>query len=403
MFMVVKARTEFALALNQVCNERGIEPEVVLESIATAVLSAYRKELATTTEEIINLEDFEAKVDPETGETKIFDKEGSEVTPAGFGRIAAQTAKQVILQKIREAEKVAVIGEFQSRVGTVVSGMVLRFEGQNIIVDIGRAQGVMPPSEQIFSERYRLNQRLTFYLKEIRETKGGHQVIVSRTEPGLVKGLFAREVPEVASEAVEIKGVAREAGSRTKIAVYSDQTGVDPVGSCVGQKGVRVTAVINELGGYEKIDIIQWYEEPEKFIASALQPAADLEVEVEEATKTATVMVADEQLSLAIGKEGQNARLAAWLTGYRIDIKGRSEVAKKALGIEEKRRGLKEIREESLEGLGISKRYVTALERAGVTRLESLRALMKKGKKLGIKGVGEKGEEEIKKTLGISG
>lgn len=310
-------RSEFALALNQVATERGIDVSVVLETIKAAILAAYRKDYGAAELELLTVD-----LNPDSGEAKIL-KESKDITPPGFGRIAAQTAKQVILQRIREAEKQAVLADFQTKVGTIVSGMVLRFDGPNVIVDIGRAQGVMPTQEQSHGERYHLNGRLTFYIEGIRETMRGNEIIVSRAHKGLVEGLFKREVPEVAQGAVELRVVAREAGGRTKIAVYSTQSGVDPVGSCVGQKGVRVQAVINELGGNEKVDIIQWSDDAKQFITQALAPAKELEVVLDEKKKSAEVLVPDDQLSLAIGRDGQNVRLAAKLTGWKIDIKGK--------------------------------------------------------------------------------
>ena len=313
-------RSEFALALNQVATERGIDPSVVLETIKAAIVAAYRKDYGGEEAEELTVE-----LNPDNGETKIF-KDKKDLTPPGFGRIAAQTAKQVILQRIREAEKAAILTDYSAKVGNIVSGMVLRFDGPNIIIDIGRAQAVMPPNEQIPIERYRLNQRFTFYIEGIRETYRGNEIIVSRAHKGLVSGLFKREVPEVNQGAVEIKDIAREPGSRSKVAVYSAQHGVDPVGSCVGQKGVRVQAVIGELGGEEKIDIIQWSDDPEQLIMAALAPAKDLSVSLNVDTHMAEVKVPNDQLSLAIGREGQNVRLAAKLTGWRIDLKGKTEV-----------------------------------------------------------------------------
>lgn len=313
-------RTEFALALNQVATERGINVDIVLDSIQAAILAAYRKDYPIDIEEI---DKYTATIHPTTGEARIF-KDKKDVTPPGFGRIAAQTAKQVILQKIREAEKGAILKDYAERVDTIVTGMILRFDGPNVIVDIGRAQGIMPPSEQARNEKYTINQRFTFYLKEIREGKRGSEIILSRAHPNLVIGLFRREVPEVANKSVEIRVVAREAGARTKIAVYSSQHGVDPVGSCVGQKGVRVQAVINELGQDEKIDVIQWNPDPIAFITSALAPAKDLDITINEEEKKALVMAPDDQLSLAIGREGQNVRLASRLTGYTIDIRSKN-------------------------------------------------------------------------------
>lgn len=310
-------RSEFALALNQVATERGIEPSVVLETIKAAILAAYRKDYGAVEIELLIVE-----VNPDSGEAKIL-KDGKDVTPPGFGRIAAQTAKQVILQRIREAEKQAVLADYQTKIGTIISGMVLRFDGPNIIVDIGRTQAVMPQQEQSHGEHYHLNGRLTFYIEGIRETMRGNEIIVSRAHKGLVEGLFKREVPEVAQGSVELRAVAREAGGRTKVAVYSSQSGVDPVGSCVGQKGVRVQAVIGELGGSEKVDIIQWSDDSKQFISAALAPAKDLEVILNEKKKSAEVLVSEDQLSLAIGREGQNVRLAAKITGWKIDIRGK--------------------------------------------------------------------------------
>ncbi len=313
-------RSEFALALHQVATERGIDVNVVLETIKAAILAAYRKDYGAD-----ELEQMTVEINSDTGEAKIL-KRGEDITPPGFGRIAAQTAKQVILQRIREAEKSAVISDFQAKVGSIVPGMVLRFDGPSVIVDIGKAQAVMPPSEQSHGERYHLNQRLTFYIEGIRESAKGSEIIVSRAHKGLVEGLFRREVPEVAQGAVGIRSIVRESGSRTKIAVYSSQSGVDPVGSCVGQKGVRVQAVINELGGSEKVDIIQWSDDPKQYIIAALAPAKDMLVMLHEDIQSATVYVPEDQLSLAIGKDGQNVRLAAKLTDWKIDIRNKAEL-----------------------------------------------------------------------------
>lgn len=312
-------RSEFVLALNQVAAERGVDPSVVLETVKNAILAAYRKDHPG-----VEVEEFSTTLDPSTGEAHIFHND-QDVTPPGFGRIAAQTAKQVILQKIREKEKDAILSDYQVKIGTVVNGMVLRFAGPNIIVDIGRAEGIMPPGEQISQEKYHLNQRLSVYLAEIREGLRGKEIIVSRSHSGLLEGLFKREVPEVAAGNVMIKAIAREAGSRSKVAVYSNQSGIDPVGSCVGQKGVRVQAIIQEFGGIEKIDVIQWNEDSKLFIAQALSPAKDVKVEINQEDKVATVTVSQKDLSLAIGAGGQNVRLASKLTGYRIEIKGRED------------------------------------------------------------------------------
>lgn len=329
-------RSEFALALNQVANERGIDPSIVLETVENAILAAYRKDHPAT-----ELEEYKAVLDPNSGEAKIMHGD-EDVTPPGFGRIAAQTAKQVILQKIREKEKEAVITDYRDRIGTVVNGMVLRFAGPNIIVDIGKAEGVMPSSEQISNEKYHLNQRFSVYLKEIHEGPKGEEVLVSRADKGLLEGLLKREVPEVSQGSVEIKAIEREPGNRAKIAVASTQAGIDPVGSCVGQKGVRVQAIIAEFNGLEKIDIIQWQEDPKEYISQALSPAKDLKVDVDEKENIAHVKVPQDELSLAIGKDGQNVRLASKLTGYRIEIEGEEGV----VDVEEE---AKKIEEESIK------------------------------------------------------
>jgi len=323
-------RTEFAAAVTQVAAEHGIDPEVVLDSIKEAIVAAYHREAREQKMVLGEEENYQTELDPQSGEARIYRLKGKkkeDVTPAGFGRIAALTAKQVILQKIREAEKSAVLTEYEKRTGSLVTGLILRFDNKNVIVDIGKTEGVMPPEEQIPPERYRPNQRLCFYLKEIRQGPKGSQIILSRADKGLVENLFSREVPEVANGSVEIKVVAREPGERIKIAVFSNRPGVDPVGSCVGQKGVRVQAVIAELQG-EKIDVIQYNEDPEKFILAALAPAEDLEITVLKTKKEARVIAPDDQLSLAIGRDGQNVRLASRLTGYKIDIKGKTKKKK---------------------------------------------------------------------------
>lgn len=330
--MPAQVRSEFSLALNQVASERNISVETILANIEEAMVMAYRKDRAMYGE-IVEAEQFLAHVDPITGEARIFRKKedetrGEDVTPPGFGRIAAQTAGQVLRQKIREAEKKAVIEDFSQRIGTIASGMVLRFDGPNIIVDIGKAEAVMPPTEQNPAEHYRLNQRLAFYIKEIRESARGQEVVVSRASENLVVELFRKEVPEFQSGAVVVKLIAREAGGRTKLAVGSTQSGVDPVGASVGQKGVRVQAVINELGSNEKVDVIQYTEDMATLIAAALAPAKEIEVILNEKEKSCIALVPDDQLSLAIGREGQNVRLANKLTGWKIDIKGKSEYKK---------------------------------------------------------------------------
>jgi len=317
-------RTEFAQALKAVATERGLDAAVIMDTIKQAIIAAYRrdaKEHGDDTEET----EFDVELNSTNGEAKVFawplekPKEKKDVTPPGFGRIAAQTAKQVIHQKIREAEKGAIMDEFSGRIGSLISGMILRFDGPAVRVDIGRTEAVMPPEERTPNEILSLNQRMTFLLKDIIEGPRGRDIILSRADPLFVAKLFGREVPEVASNSVEIKAIAREPGVRTKIAVASAQSGVDPVGSCVGQKGVRVQAVTNEMVG-ERVDIIGWTENLSYLISAALAPAVDLTVKLDKKTLIAKVTAPEDQLSLAIGRDGQNVRLAAKLTGYRIEV-----------------------------------------------------------------------------------
>lgn len=313
---VTNARSEFAAALRHVCSERGIDADSVIDAVKGALLAAYRKEKGL---ELLD-ESYRVDLDSETGEIHVFHND-EDVTPSGFGRIASQTAKQVVLQRIREAEKTAILKAFEDKVGTVQSGMIQRFEGPHVVVDLGLTEGFFPRSEQVFRERYRLNQRYLFYIVEIAQTEKGPRVIVSRTREQLVKEIFAREVPEVANGSVEIVGLVREAGVRTKLTVKATAQGIDPVGTCVGQKGVRVQAVILALGGEERVDVIAFSDDPAKLIASALAPAKGLLVNLDKDTHAAQVICPVDQLSLAIGRRGHNVRLAAHLTGWHIDIK----------------------------------------------------------------------------------
>lgn len=326
------ARTEFASALTQIASERGIEVKTIIDAIKEAIKAAYRKDWMLVNPDVEFLdENFDVEINEDSGESRVFELSGDpsassgqarkDVTPPGFGRIAAQTAKQVILQKVREAEKDAIIADYTDKIGTLVQGTVIRYDDRHVIVDIGRGQAWMPVEEQMRGEFYRINTRLTFYIKDIREMHRGQTIIVSRADKNLIAKLFEREVPEVASKAVEIVSIAREAGVRTKLAVKSSQEGVDPVGACVGQKGVRVQEVIKEVNN-EKIDIIQSADDARTFIQAALAPAEHLKVTLDEEKKAAKVVCPDDQLSLAIGRNGQNARLAAKLTGWHITIVG---------------------------------------------------------------------------------
>ncbi|AEG60155.1 transcription termination factor NusA [Desulforamulus ruminis] len=342
--------SEFLEALKDLEKEKGIAVDVLLEAIEAALLSAYKRNFGslqnarvhidrntgdykvysqrTVVEEVtddrleINLEEAR-KIDPRFN---LGDVVENEVTPRNFGRIAAQTAKQVVVQRIREAERNIIFEEFANREGDILTGVVQRIENKNIYIELGKTEAILTPSEQMPGEEYRHGERLKTYIVEVRKTTKGPQILVSRTHPGLLKRLFELEVPELHEGVVELKSIAREAGYRSKIAVYSKDENVDPVGACVGPKGMRVQNIVGELNG-EKIDIVKWNPDASKFVASALSPAKVVAVEVWEDEKVARVIVPDYQLSLAIGKEGQNARLAAKLTGWKIDIKSESQMA----------------------------------------------------------------------------
>lgn len=351
------ARTEFNQALRAIATERGLDPDVIMDTIKEAYVAAYKRDARERGEDVENM-DFRADIDEVTGEARIIGweideeenkiSEEKDVTPPGFGRIAAQTAKQVIHQKIREAEKGIMMDEYSSRIGTLVSGTVLRFDGANVRVDLGKSEGIMPADERVPSERLNPSQRLTFLLKEIIDSPRGKQIVLSRVDPEFVRKVFAREVPEISSGSVEIKGVSREPGVRTKIAVYSSQPGVDPVGSCVGQKGIRVQSVTNELGG-ERVDIIPWTDDIEEFIKGTLAPVEVVSVEINKDEETAKVVVPTDQLSLAIGKEGQNVRLASKLTGYRIEVEDDPATREASLSSSETTEEKSEQAEESVE------------------------------------------------------
>lgn len=373
--------SEFSSALNQICAEKNISPEDVLETVKAALISAYRKDYGKAQEELT------VELDQETGEARIF-QEGKNVTPEGFGRIAAQTAKQVILQRIRESEKKSLIKEFEKKVGTIVSGYIFRIDKGTVIMDLGRTHGILPKSEQIPEEHYQLSQRLRVFVLEIKEGERGPEIILSRTAPKFVEELFALEVPEIHNGSVIIKKIAREPGKRTKIAVQAVAEKVDPVGSCVGQKGVRVQAVINELGN-ERVDIIPYSDDIKTSISNSLSPAKVLEVKISnEKKKQAQAIVAEDQLSLAIGKNGQNVRLAAKLTGWKLDIRGFKPGEK----IEEP------VIKSELAKAGLSVRVTNVLEREGINSVEALKSKSKE--ELGvIKGLGPKGKEEIVKIL----
>ncbi|MDI6602435.1 MAG: transcription termination factor NusA [Thermoanaerobacteraceae bacterium] len=332
-------------ALNEIEKEKGISKEIMFEALETALISAFKKNFGTA-------QNVKIEIDRETGKVfvyvektvveevndeneeislqdanklnprlKVGDVARIEVTPKSFGRIAAQTAKQVVIQRIREAERDMMYRYFVNKENDIVSGTVERVDKKNILIDLGNAETVMPLTEKLPNENLKPGDKIKLYVVEVKKTTKGPQIVVSRTHPGLVKRLFEQEVPEIYDGTVEIKSIAREAGSRTKIAVYSNDKNVDSVGACVGFKGNRVQGVVDELKG-EKIDIIKWSPEIKEYIAASLSPAKVLSVEMNNTEKIAKVLVPSYQLSLAIGKEGQNARLAAKLTGWKIDING---------------------------------------------------------------------------------
>lgn len=311
---------ELLTILDSIERDKGIKKEILIRAIESALVSAARKKLGK------HIMDIKVEFDKETGEFKVFTPEGEEMS-GGFGRISAQTAKQVIIQKIREAERDVVFEEYQHKVNDIASGSVHRFEKGVIVVDLGRAEGVLPRREVPHGEEYRQGDRIKALIMEVNKTPRGPEILLSRTTPGLVRRLFELEVPEIYEGIVEIKSVSREAGNRSKIAVYSKDEKVDPVGACVGMRGQRVKNIVRELGG-EKIDIIRWSVDIGGFISASLSPAEISSIRVNEAEKRAEVIVADDQLSLAIGKKGQNVRLAAKLTGWNIDIRSKSEIEK---------------------------------------------------------------------------
>ncbi|HHU07543.1 MAG TPA: transcription termination/antitermination protein NusA [Clostridiaceae bacterium] len=352
---------ELIEALRMLEKERGLDVEVIFESIEEALVSAYRREFDIKSadrreeDEEENLDDITASVDRETGEMRVYqtmtvveevtdphselsladakalsdeldlgDQLVREVDPADFGRLAAQTAKSVINQRLAQAEKERIQNEFSGRIGELSAGIVQRKDRREVTVDIGRAEAVLPNNEQSRLDGYNFNQRMKFYIMKVDERRNRPVIIVSRSHPNLVRRLFEQEIPEISSGVVEIVNISREAGSRTKIAVASSDPNVDSVGACVGQRGLRVQAIIDELNG-EKIDIIEWDPDPVVHISNALSPAKVIRVETDDEDQSAVVVVPDHQLSLAIGREGQNARLAARLTGWKIDIKSEAQ------------------------------------------------------------------------------
>ncbi len=339
---------EFLHALDDIASEKDISKDILLEAIETALESAYKKDFGSK-------DNAEVKIDQNSGEVRVIarkdvveevenknseislehaqdidpkldigDVAEIEITPDNFGRIAAQTAKQVVMQRIREAERDVIYDHYKQKEGEFITGTIQRFHKDYIMIDMGKTEALLPPSEQIDTETYEVGDRIKLFIVEVSSTNKGPRILVSRTHPGLLMRLFEIEIPEIYDGTVEIKEVAREAGYRSKVAVYSENDDVDPVGACVGPRGSRVQAVVDQLDG-EKIDIVKWHPDPKEFIANALNPAEVTEVILNEKEAIAQVVVPDFQLSLAIGKEGQNARLAAKLTGWKVDIIKESE------------------------------------------------------------------------------
>ena len=344
---------DFISAIQELGKEKGIEPELLYQAVEDALVAAYKKNSNTN-------QNVRVDMNKETGEIHVYaqrtvvesdpidetemsledaqaidaryvvgDIVETEVTPKNFGRIAAQNAKQVVVQRIREAERGQVYERFQSRAQDIVTGIIERQENKNVYIDLGKVEAILTPNEQIPGEIYQYHDRMKTFIVEVKRSTKGPQIVVSRTHPGLLKRLFELEVPEIHDGIVEIKSVAREPGMRSKISVYTADENVDPVGACVGHKGMRVQTIVNELRG-EKIDIVKYSEDPAQYVANALSPAKVVSTNVNEAEKICRVVVPDYQLSLAIGKEGQNARLAAKLTGWKIDIKSESQAKEEA-------------------------------------------------------------------------
>ena len=336
-------------AMDELEKEKGIKKDYLLESLESSLVTAYKKNYDSADNvkieinkengqinvysvkkvvEVVENPNLEISIEQAHKISKtlqIGDEANVEIIPKNFGRIAAQTAKQVVIQKIREAEREVVFSEYNDRKGEILTGIIQKADNSIVIMDLGKIEGIMPAKEQVKTEKYRVNDKIKVYVVDVTKgAKGNPQAIVSRSHPDFVRKLFEFEIPEIYEGLIEIKNVSRDAGSRSKVAVYSSNPNIDPVGSCVGQKGVRIQNIITELRD-EKIDVIEWSEDPATYISSALLPAKVLAVDVKPENKSAQVIVTDDQLSLAIGKSGQNARLAAKLTNWKIDIKSESQ------------------------------------------------------------------------------
>lgn len=395
---------ELLAVLEHIERDKGIDKEILFKAIESALASAARKIIGNKEAEVT------AVIDRASGEIKIT-SEGKEIKSEEFGRIAAQTAKQVIIQKIREAERDIISEDYQKRLGTIASGAVHRFEKGDIILDLGKTEGVLPKSQQCPGERYKQGDRVRAYILEVNKTSHGPQIVLSRSDASFVRKLFEIEVPEITEGIVEIKAIAREAGERTKIAVWSKDEKVDPVGACVGMRGSRVKDIVKELQG-ERVDIVRWNDDIKEYVKAAMSPAEPVEMKIDKAAKHVSLVVPDDQLSIGIGKHGQNVRLASKLTGWEIDIRGKEEKVKEAAAAlggeaaqssklkaeskkEEEKEKTKEAKLTDLDGVG--KKVEKALLEAGYDTVEKIRALTIDDL-VKVEGIGKKTAEKILKS-----
>jgi len=377
---------ELLSVLEYIEREKGIKREILVEAVESALASAARKVIGHKEEE----DDVTAKFDATTGSIKVFSGE-QEIKSEEFGRIAAQTAKQVIIQKIREAERDVIFEEFHTRKGSIVTGGVHRFEKGNVVVDLGRAEAVLPKNELLPRERYKQGERIKAYVVDVERTAKGSGILLSRKHEGMIKKLFELEVPEIADGIVEIKSIARDPGERTKIAVTSKDDKIDSVGACVGMRGQRVKNIVNELQG-EKIDIVRYNDDLREYIKGALSPAELFEIAINKDEKTASIIVDDEQLSLAIGKRGQNIKLASKLVGFELSVMSKTEAENPEASEEEVEEDEGAFPISELPGVG--KKVLEILKEAGFNEVEDI-AKAKLEDLLAIKGIGKKTAEKI--------
>ncbi len=388
---------ELLAVLEHIERERGIDKELLFKAIESALVSAARKIVGKKEAEVV------VTIDRKTGEMKII-SEGKEINSDEFGRIAAQTAKQVIIQKIREAERDIIFDDYQKRIGSIVSGSAHRFEKGDIILDMGNTEAILPRSQQCPGERYKQGDRIRAYILEVNKTAHGPQIVLSRSDANFVKKLFEIEVPEITEGIVEIKAIAREAGERTKIAVWSKNEKVDAVGACVGMRGTRVKDIVRELHG-ERVDIVRWNDDLKEYVKGAMSPAEPLNIKVDKETRKVEVIVPDDQLSIGIGKHGQNVRLASKLVGWEIDIRGKEAKAEKekvkevveAAGeakVEVKAEVEKKIEASLTDIEGVGKKTEKILIEAGYDTLEKIKNLTVEDL-IKLEGIGKKTAEKI--------